>query len=203
MRMSSLLSSPTAASGGASVEHEATSDARNGRPWLEHHPTPWLPTPAQLVAAAPHVAPVYVPVIIDPAAAALHDTQRYPRGAVVVVDGSGSLRAAFVCALPPSSLPLPVQLIATHALLVDAPCSFDLLADGSELTDSQRMADAREWLDEFSARSILNPKDTPLAFVRRLNNDNEGEGKLQLCFLSQAACQLAQRRLQEALNEEE
>jgi hypothetical protein len=193
-RTNSLLSNPTAASGGASLEHQPGSDARNGRPWLEH-PTPWLAAlPAQL---AP-MTPIYAPTIDN--AAALRDTHRYPRGAVVPVEGS--LRAAFVCALPPSVPPLPAELIATHALLIDAPCSFDLPSDGSELTDAQRMQDATEWLDEFSARALLNPKDTPLAFVRRLNNDDEGEGKLQLCFRSQAACQLAQHRLQEALGVE-
>jgi hypothetical protein len=191
----SSLANPAAA--GGSAEHGVTYDARNGQPWLEH-PAPWPSVPAQLTAAAP-ITSIYVPAIDS--AAALRDTMRYPRGAVVVVEGS--LRAAFVCPLPPSAPPLPAELIATHALLVDASCSFDVPADCSELTDSQRMQDATEWLDEFSARAILNPKDTPLAFVRRLSNDAEGEGKLQLCFRSQSACQLAQRRLQAALNVEE
>jgi hypothetical protein len=199
--MSSLISSgPATGSGsGGCIEHRTNSDARNGKPWLTH-PTPWqpAPVPAQLEAAAP-IAAIYAPAVKG--ADALRDTMRYPRGSVVIVEGS--LRAAFVCALPPSAPPLPAELIAIHALLVDAPCSFDFPSDGSELTDSQRMADAREWLDEFSTRAILSPKDTPLAFVRRLNNNAEGEGKLQLCFRSQAACQLAQRRLQEALNVEE
>jgi hypothetical protein len=147
----------------------------------------------------------------------LLDPRRYPRGAVTLRNGDWTAMdvAALgsivrVCAHDPA-VPLSDELIFSHSLLVDADCSADngeQLAAAS-LSDHQRAMDAAEWLTEFRRMGILQA-DTPIAFLRRISDaagassGAEGGGsQLQICFLTLAAKQIAQRRMQQALGDGE
>jgi hypothetical protein len=142
-------------------------------------------------------------------ARAIRSSAGYPRGAVLVNSHSGDGGAnanvppsviGVVVAEPTATVPLDGDLLHAHALQVDAPCSCPLNDSGAEeLTADARWSDAAEWVQSLYSLGALQT-DTPLAFVRRLGAKDER--RLQLCFLSRAAKELAERRIQQALDEE-
>jgi hypothetical protein len=154
---------------------------------------------------------------------ALLDPRRYPRGAVALRNGDWAAADAAalgslirVCTHDPA-VPLSDKLISSHSLLVDADCSVDNAAHVSDasaasltLSDHQRAMDAAEWLSEFRQMGILQA-DTPIAFLRRFTDADGatassgvgGGSRLQICFLTQTAKQIAQQRMQQAIGDVE